>query len=248
LSQIAEFDGESSAQEISNKVDALIDKDKKLQESVQHFINHFRLQNEIDSLKDKIREEDDKIISFIRHLANLEQELHDAAMEEKQVADVDGNTQKQTFTAHEVLVFSERLGQLSAQGYQEVHGYSGYHRPPAPQPKEMQFSKLRMSLDDLIITDFAVPSQTATISTGEEEKKKDVKEESKEGEAEGDMEIEGLDAKLVDKDKEEVDAEEDETGRTTLQDFMLPFLGGGMESSGSDSGGGGSEQDSGDEI
>mmetsp|Transcript_26711 Transcript_26711/g.47325 ORF Transcript_26711/g.47325 Transcript_26711/m.47325 type:complete len:303 (-) Transcript_26711:53-961(-) len=237
LSSVAEFEGKNAAAEVCKKAESILAKDMTLQETVQNLIKHKRLQNEISRLKEQIRQEDDKIINFTTKLASLEQKLHDAATEEKRMVDLDGNSRKQNFSAYDVLVFAERLGQLSAQGYQETYGYTGFHRPPAPQPKEMQVSKLRLSLDQLIENEFAVPPDpktgqgpTAQAEQQPQEAKQlhvddsanNANQDSKvAGDVDGSQSQHNQAAKQEQKNKDA--DQEDDRERTTFQDFM-PFL------------------------
>eukprot|EP00468_Gymnochlora_sp_CCMP2014_P014951 CAMPEP_0167769488 /NCGR_PEP_ID=MMETSP0110_2-20121227/17329_1 /TAXON_ID=629695 /ORGANISM="Gymnochlora sp., Strain CCMP2014" /LENGTH=207 /DNA_ID=CAMNT_0007658435 /DNA_START=136 /DNA_END=759 /DNA_ORIENTATION=+ len=183
-------------------------------------------------MKDLIAKEDEKIINFTKSLARHEQKLHDAALEEKRIVDIHGRQTKQSFKAHEVLVFSERLGQLSAQGYQETLGYSGFHRPPAPQQKEMGFSNLKLKLPDMLKTEFVSPpkplaDEKAKTSEPVDEKviEETVKDEAKETtnmEIEPAFTTEDMKLESVKEVKEKEDTKEEaEERRATFDDFML---------------------------
>jgi len=233
LESISEFDSEDGLSYVCAKAEALVRKDESLQEGVKKLIEHQRLRNDIDRLKAAIENEDSKIIRFTKNLARLEQKLHDATIEERDegMVDVHGQTQKQAFTAKEVLVFSERLGQLSAQGYQEVHGYQGFHKPPAPQPKDMEFSRLRHSVPELLTQEFMLTvSDEERSLDGEELGDRSDKKEKQRHSDDADADDGGDGGEDVKTSREvelpELEIAEDQAKRekASYNDFVMPFF------------------------
>eukprot|EP00467_Chlorarachnion_reptans_P010167 CAMPEP_0114503800 /NCGR_PEP_ID=MMETSP0109-20121206/9848_1 /TAXON_ID=29199 /ORGANISM="Chlorarachnion reptans, Strain CCCM449" /LENGTH=256 /DNA_ID=CAMNT_0001681867 /DNA_START=114 /DNA_END=884 /DNA_ORIENTATION=+ len=213
LGEIVSFKGDRP-DAVSSKAEELVQKDIRLHETVKRIVEHNKLQNEIDRLKDEIQAKDDIILAHTKSLARIEQKLHEATIEEKdrKMSDLHGMSKKQQFTCKEVLVFAERLGKLSSQGFDDKTGILiGHHRPPAPHVQsDWPSSKLRYNLDKLVMTEFEVKplvEETKELEPAEVEEKKS--EEPLETENENTTQ---KSMKM-----------EDDGPRTTMNDFM-PFL------------------------
>jgi len=267
LRSISDFDNEAAVERVCAKAETLVQKDESLHKAVKKLIEHHRLQNEIDQLNDEIEVEDTKIISFTRKLASLEQNLHDATVEEKdrRMANFDGISQKQIFTANEVLVFAERLGQLSSQGYQESEGYKGFRRGPAPGA-EMTKSKLRLSLDAMLSAEFvfSMPktegdADAAASSDRKGEAHKGEGEDTKpgetaagrkqanEGEGQDDQKKNNQSTKAAAMEEDAIDEEEEKPERATFKDFLLGQVAQGKLGMGDDSSDSDEDEDESDE-
>ena len=149
VAAVAQPDDASCVARVRSAMNELLDKDKALQAAVGRLVEHQLLQRSINRLRSALDAADRAIVSFASRLGSLEQGLHDAARGETAPRHVDGHETRQRFTAREVLVFAERLGPQSAQGFLEQDGISRLHKVWAPQLPQMSDSHLKLPLESL---------------------------------------------------------------------------------------------------
>eukprot|EP00466_Bigelowiella_natans_P014602 jgi/Bigna1/126955/aug1.3_g1663 len=234
LRSISDFDNEAAVERVCAKAETLVQKDESLHKAVKKLIEHHRLQNEIDQLNDEIEVEDTKIISFTRKLASLEQNLHDATVEEKdrRMANFDGISQKQIFTANEEMTKSKLRLSLDAMLSAEFV----FSMPKTEDDADAAASSDRKGEAHKGEGEDTKPGETAAG-----------RKQANEGEGQDDQKKNNQSTKAAAMEEDAIDEEEEKPERATFKDFLLGQVAQGKLGMGDDSSDSDEDEDESDE-